>query len=179
MEQAEGNNKIVLKILSTLLVMYILTGAALFLLAFLLYKMELTENIVTIGIMVIYVVSGLVGGIIIGKRMKTRRFLWGILIGGAYFVVLLIGFPADESGNFRRWTACWHDIDHVHGSRDDRRDGELSKKSSSHALFTKYIFSAFALLHSFFSHKTARPSSLCIQITPHANMIVICDTCDE
>ena len=66
MEQAEGNNKIVLKILSTLLVMYILTGAALFLLAFLLYKMELTENIVTFGIMVIYVVSGLVGGIIIG-----------------------------------------------------------------------------------------------------------------
>ena len=87
----EGNNKIVLKVLSTLLVMYILTGAALFLLAFLLYKMELTENIVTIGIMVIYVVSGLLGGIIIGKRMKTRRFLWGILIGGAYFVVLLIG----------------------------------------------------------------------------------------
>ena len=91
MERAEGNNKIVLKVLSTLLVMYILTGAALFLLAFLLYKMELTENIVTIGIMVIYVVSGLLGGIIIGKRMKTRRFLWGILIGGAYFVVLLIG----------------------------------------------------------------------------------------
>ena len=87
MERAEGNNKIVLKVLSTLLVMYILTGAALFLLAFLLYKMELTENIVTIGIMVIYVVSGLLGGIIIGKRMKTRRFLWGILIGGAYFVV--------------------------------------------------------------------------------------------
>ena len=57
MERAEGNNKIVLKVLSTLLVMYILTGAALFLLAFLLYKMELTENIVTIGIMVIYVVS--------------------------------------------------------------------------------------------------------------------------
>lgn len=101
MERAEGNNKIVLKVLSTLLVMYILTGAALFLLAFLLYKMELTENIVTIGIMVIYVVSGLLGGIIIGKRMKTRRFLWGILIGGAYFVVLLIGFPVDEPGNFR------------------------------------------------------------------------------
>ena len=88
MERAEGNNKIVLKVLSTLLVMYILTGAALFFLAFLLYKMELTENIVTIGIMVIYVVSGLLGGIIIGKRMKTRRFLWGILIGGAYFVVI-------------------------------------------------------------------------------------------
>ena len=64
MERAEGNNKIVLKVLSTLLVIYILTGAALFLLAFLLYKMELTENIVTIGIMVIYVVSGLLGALL-------------------------------------------------------------------------------------------------------------------
>jgi len=91
MERTGENNKIVLKVLSTLLIMYIVTGAALFLLAFLLYKMELTENIVTIGIMVIYVVSGLLGGIIIGKRMKTRKFLWGIVIGAAYFLVLMIG----------------------------------------------------------------------------------------
>lgn len=79
MEHAEGNRKIVLKVLSTLLIMYILTGVALFVLAFLLYKMELTENIVTIGITAIYVVSGLLGGIIIGKRMKTRRF-WRVLV---------------------------------------------------------------------------------------------------
>ena len=91
MEHAEGNKKIVLKVLSTLLIMYILTGVALFVLAFLLYKMELTENIVTIGIMVIYVVSGLLGGIIIGKRMKRRKFLWGIMVGAAYFLVLMIG----------------------------------------------------------------------------------------
>lgn len=38
MEHAEGNRKIVLKVLSTLLIMYILTGVALFVLAFLLYK---------------------------------------------------------------------------------------------------------------------------------------------
>ena len=91
MERTEGNNKIVWKVLSTLLIMYIVTGAALFLLAFLLYKMEQTENIVTIGIMVIYVVSGLLGGIIIGKRMKRRKFLWGIMVGAAYFLVLMIG----------------------------------------------------------------------------------------
>ena len=91
MERTEGKNKIVWKVLSTLLIMYIVTGAALFLLAFLLYKMELTENIVTIGIMVIYVVSGLLGGIIIGKRMKRRKFLWGIMVGAAYFLVLMIG----------------------------------------------------------------------------------------
>ena len=91
MERTQGNNKIVMKVLSTLLIMYIVTGALLFLLAFLLYKMELEEDIVTIGIMVIYVISGLLGGIIIGKRMKTRRFLWGIVVGAAYFLVLMIG----------------------------------------------------------------------------------------
>ena len=91
MERTQGNNKIVMKVLSTLLIMYIVTGALLFLLAFLLYKMELTENIVTIGIMVIYVVSGLLGGIIIGKRMKSRKFLWGIMMGAAYFLMLMIG----------------------------------------------------------------------------------------
>ena len=52
MEHAEGNRKIVLKVLSTLLIMYILTGVALFVLAFL---------------------------------------LWGIIMGAAYFLVLLIG----------------------------------------------------------------------------------------
>ncbi len=101
MERAEGNNKIVLKVLSTLLVMYILTGAALFLLAFLLYKMELTENIVTIGIMVIYVVSGLLGGIIIGKRMKTRRFFVGDSDRRSIFCRVTDRFPVDEPGNFR------------------------------------------------------------------------------
>ncbi len=150
MEQAEGNNKIVLKILSTLLVMYILTGAALFLLAFLLYKMELTENIVTIGIMVIYVVSGLVGGIIIGKRMKTRRFLWGILIGGAYFVVLLIGSLLMNQGISGDGLHVGMTLIMCMGAGMIGGNGELSKKSSSHALFTKRIFSAFALLHSFF-----------------------------
>ena len=106
MEHAEGNKKIVLKVLSTLLIMYILTGVALFVLAFLLYKMELTENIVTIGITAIYVVSGLLGGIIIGKRMKTRRFLWGIIMGAAY-----AAYRADTGD--------------VHGSRDDRGNGQL------------------------------------------------------
>ncbi|MFR5700435.1 MAG: TIGR04086 family membrane protein [Eubacterium ramulus] len=81
MERAEGNNNKdrTESIGVHLLVMYTLLagGGAVFLLAFLLYKMELTENIVTIGIMVIYVVSGLLGGIIIGKRMKTRRFCGG------------------------------------------------------------------------------------------------------
>ena len=80
-----------LKVLSTLLIMYVITGIALLVLAMLLYKFQLSENAVSIGIMVIYVISGLLGGLIAGKRMKTRRFLWGILMGAIYFLVLLAG----------------------------------------------------------------------------------------
>ncbi len=91
MKQVCRNQKTVLKVLSTLLAMYIVTGAALFALAFLLYRLELTEQMVSIGIMIIYVAVGLLGGLIIGKRMKIRRFMWGIFIGACYFGVLFFG----------------------------------------------------------------------------------------
>lgn len=91
MEKVGTGRDRVLKILSTLLIMYVITGAALMVLALLLYKMQLSENIVSVGIMIIYVIAGLLGGLIAGKRMKTRRFLWGVLMGAVYFLVLLAG----------------------------------------------------------------------------------------
>ncbi len=50
-----------------LLVMYILTGILLFILAAVLYKMELSEAAVNISIIISYIVVGFVGGFIIGK----------------------------------------------------------------------------------------------------------------
>ena len=91
MEKTGKQERTMMKILSTLLIMYVITGVALLILALLLYKMQLNENAVSVGIMVIYVVSGLLGGFLIGKRMKVRRFLWGMLMGAFYFLVLLAG----------------------------------------------------------------------------------------
>lgn len=80
-----------LVIISTLLIMYIITGLALLALALLLFKMQLSENIVSISIMVIYIISCLIGGLVAGRRLKVRRFLWGVAVGAVYFAVLLIG----------------------------------------------------------------------------------------
>jgi putative membrane protein (TIGR04086 family) len=91
MEMAKGKSNSIIKMLGTLLVMYVITGAALLILAVLLYKFQLSEQVVSIGIMVIYVIAGLLGGLIMGKRMGRRRFLWGILMGAVYFLVLLAG----------------------------------------------------------------------------------------
>ena len=38
----------------------------------------------------IYLTSTLAGGVVIGKMAKTRRFLWGMLLGTGYFVLLLL-----------------------------------------------------------------------------------------
>ena len=74
------------------------------LLAFLLYKLHLTEGIVTIAISAIYVVTTFTAGFFAGKRMETRKFLWGALVGAAYFVILavvslLIKTPETSLGN--------------------------------------------------------------------------------
>ena len=80
-----------LVIISTLLIMYVITGLALLALALLLFKMQLSENIVSNSIMVIYIISCLIGGLVAGRRLKVRRFLWGVAVGAVYFAVLLIG----------------------------------------------------------------------------------------
>ena len=77
-------------LLKTLLFSYILTGVLLALLAVLLYKLRLEEKVVTLAIIVIYVAGTFFGGFVAGKRLKNRKFLWGLLLGTAYFAVLVL-----------------------------------------------------------------------------------------
>lgn len=75
-------------LLNSLLFSYILTVLMLGVLAFLLYKLQLGEKAVNIAIIVIYVAATVFGGFLAGKRMGNRRFLWGLALGGAYFIIL-------------------------------------------------------------------------------------------
>ena len=84
-------NMVLLSILKILLLMYIITGILLLALTALLSKLQLSEGAVSVGIVVIYVLSGFVGGLLAGKRMKSRKFLWGMVMGACYFLVLVIG----------------------------------------------------------------------------------------
>ncbi len=80
----------VMWVLKSLLVSYILTGVLLLLLAVALYKLELNEKAVSAAIVAIYIVSTLIGGIIIGKFARVRRYLWGLGLGISYFALLLL-----------------------------------------------------------------------------------------
>ena len=80
----------VMWMLKSILTSYIVTTVFLLILALLLYKFELGERFVSAGIVTIYILSTLVGGIIIGKIAQTRRFIWGISLGIIYFLLLLL-----------------------------------------------------------------------------------------
>ncbi|MBQ8559192.1 MAG: TIGR04086 family membrane protein [Tyzzerella sp.] len=87
-----------MSILKALLASYIVTGILLFILTLLLYKFEWDEQMVTAGIIVIYIVSTFVGGFILGKLKQVRKFVWGLVMGILYFVLLfLISFGVYRS----------------------------------------------------------------------------------
>lgn len=91
MDKIINRNVPLLALIKILLFMYVVTGILLLILTTLLYKMQLSEGMVSIGIVLIYIVSGLAGGLLCGKRMKNRKFLWGMAMGAAYFLVLVFG----------------------------------------------------------------------------------------
>jgi len=78
-----------ISILKKLLFAYIITAVLLMILSFALYKMQLQEGTVQIGIVVIYAVSCFAAGFITGKTEVKKQFLWGLLVGVLYFAVLL------------------------------------------------------------------------------------------
>lgn len=98
MEKVEKNNGRLLSVLKILLVMYIITGVLLLILTAMLSKLHLSEGTVSIGIVVTYVVSGFLGGFLSGKKMKTKKFVWGMIMGAAYFLVLVLGSIAFHRG---------------------------------------------------------------------------------
>ena len=89
MNRLEKNQKIIW-LLKALLFSYVVTGIRLLLVAVLLYKFEWNEHLVSAAIVAVYVLSTVVGGIVIGKLVRTRRFFWGLLLGNLYFILLLV-----------------------------------------------------------------------------------------
>ena len=76
--------------LKSLLCAYVVTGIMLLILTLLLYKAGLSEENVNAGIILTYVISTFAGGFVIGKLTGVKKFLWGLLAGIMYFVLLLL-----------------------------------------------------------------------------------------
>ena len=86
----QGIEQVAVHMVKAILCAYIVTGIMLLVLTLLLYKMGLSEQNVNAGIILTYVISTFSGGFVAGKLMKRRKFLWGLLLGVLYFVLLLV-----------------------------------------------------------------------------------------
>ncbi|MCD7736466.1 MAG: TIGR04086 family membrane protein [Lachnospiraceae bacterium] len=89
MEAFRGRGKIIGRAAAALSAALLTTVFLLLAFAFLLLKLQPDAGKTEIGIMVIYVLSCFVGGWYCGRKADRRKFLWGLLIGMLYFLVLL------------------------------------------------------------------------------------------
>lgn len=87
MKNMWGTERLV-ALLKCLMAAYLITGALLLMVAGLLYKFSLGENVVDISIIVIYCISSLLAGLFFSKGAASRRFIWGMAAGAAYFAII-------------------------------------------------------------------------------------------
>ena len=90
MERVSKKSSVAVFILRSLLVSYLITGGCLLLLALLLYRFQLSESVVSIAIIIVYIISTYFAGYITGKKMGTRKFLWGLGMGVSYFLIMIV-----------------------------------------------------------------------------------------
>ncbi len=80
----------VIQVLKTTIAVAVVTLLMLLLLSLLLFRLNLSDTAVMVGIYIIYVVANFIGGLIIGKVKGERKFIWGMVVGAAFFVTLSI-----------------------------------------------------------------------------------------
>lgn len=89
MENASIGRKMAILIRAQLTA-WVVTALLLLLMALLLFKLELNESKVSLGMTAVYVLSCFFGGLAAGKGGKKKKFLWGLLTGAVYFLVLFL-----------------------------------------------------------------------------------------
>lgn len=80
----------ILQVLKAVVAVAAATAVLMLFLAFLLFKFNLSDGVITAGIFIIYILSNFLGGFIIGKVRGEKKFIWGIIVGLVFFVSLSI-----------------------------------------------------------------------------------------
>ena len=88
MEKKKIDSKKLIFVLKCMLAAYLVTAGLLLLLALMLYRFGLSEKVVSVCIILIYIVVTFLAGFIAGKRAGEKKFIWGLAMGCTYFLIL-------------------------------------------------------------------------------------------
>lgn len=69
---------------------YLFTALLLLFLSFLLYRFQVGESVVRIGVILIYVAATFLAGFLMGRCKGQKRALWGLVAGASYFAILAL-----------------------------------------------------------------------------------------
>ncbi len=59
-------------------------------LSYILLSVGMPSKILTLSVYAIYILSTGISGYLLGRHTRNKRYLWGILLGMAYFITLLV-----------------------------------------------------------------------------------------
>jgi len=90
MDRAIRQNAKILFLLKGLLYSYIITAFVLLILSFLMLKLDLSGMVISGGINFSYIISTFLAGFYVGKKVEQRKFIWGLIMGIVYFIILMI-----------------------------------------------------------------------------------------
>ena len=83
-------NTKILALLKGLLISYIITAILLLLLSIVMLKTDLPGMVISGGINLTYIISAFAGGFFAGRKLERRKFLWGLLMGVIYFIIVML-----------------------------------------------------------------------------------------
>jgi len=110
MEKASYNSKTKVSsvLLKALLFSGIITVMILLLLSLFVYKADVGDQIIKASVVVTYIVSCFIGGLLSGKGMRERKFLWGLICGCIYVAIVLmisLMLGGQKEGGFANYTS--------------------------------------------------------------------------
>ena len=74
--------------LRALIVSAVITGAAIAILSLIAYFFRFSDGKINVGVVVINILACLVGGLVAGRGMKEKKYLWGLALGALYVLIL-------------------------------------------------------------------------------------------
>lgn len=90
MDKAIRHNTKIVYLLKGLFFAYIITAFMLLILSLLMLKLNLPTIVTSVGTNLAYIASSLLSGFYVGKKVEQKKFIWGLLMGVIYFVILML-----------------------------------------------------------------------------------------
>ena len=90
MERLMRKNPAMMLLFKAVLTAFIVSAILLFITSAIMSKSELSAGVVSTLVIVTYIVSNLLCGVILGKTMEQKKFMWGLYGGLLYFAIIFI-----------------------------------------------------------------------------------------